>query len=470
MDNDDHGSGAGSRRAVIRRKLEVPEPGDDIVRRDRLTTRIRHLIDDHPVVTVCATAGGGKTAAVTLALRDVDRPVAWLSLDGTEQAPGRLLVYLEAAIEPYVPAAARVASDALRNSIQIGEAAGLLAESLQGSRLLLVCDNVERIIADEGSVVVLSALARYLPADVNLVLISRTSVPLDLGSISDLTRVGELGEADLAFDADEAAEALRLIGHPDVDVEGVVESTGGWVAGVLFEGWRTAEPADSKSDALRGYLSANILRSLTAPERTFLLHTSPLAEVSAAGAVALGQADGARVLARLRSTRLPASWSKDGSRLIPHPQFREFLIGELARTEDPETVRCLHRLHADLLVARGGAGGGRRGAVAPGRHGGRVAAGRGRAPGPRRPHGLRGGGPMARPARRLQPKADGRGRNGGAARLVRPRAVRTWERTAGPARLRMAARAGLTPVRRGAAIGDVVPVALVPARGGADVG
>jgi DNA-binding SARP family transcriptional activator len=338
---------------VIRRKLAAPEPGDDIVPRDRLTGRIRSLIDQHPVVTVCATAGGGKTTAVALALRDLDRPVAWLSLDGTEEAPGRLLVYLEAAVESDVPAAGHVASDALRSSIQIGEAAGLLAESLQGSRLVLVCDNVERITGDEGSVVVLSALARYLPPDVSLVLISRGSIPLDIGSTSDISRMGELGEQDLAFDAGEAAAALRLIGRLDADVEGVVEATGGWVAGVLFEGWRTAEAAGDESDALRGYLSANILRTLTAAERTFLLHTSLLAEVSVADAVAFGQTDAARLMAGLRLRRLPVSWSQDGTRLTPHPQFREFLVDELARKEDPDTVLGLRRQHADLLVRQG---------------------------------------------------------------------------------------------------------------------
>nr|QIY66171.1 transcriptional regulator [Streptomyces sp. RPA4-2] len=350
---DDRSCGAGSRRTVIRRKLVAPEPADDLVPRDRLTGWVRSLIDQHPVVTVCATAGGGKTTAVALALRDLERPVAWLSLDGTEQAPGRLLVYLEAAVEPYVAAAGRVASDALRSGIQIGEAAGLLAESLQDSRLVLVCDNVERITADEGSVVVLSALARYLPADVTLVLISRTSVPLDIGSISDMARVGELGEEDLAFDAEEVAAALRLVGHPDADVERIVEMTGGWVAGVLFEGWRTAEVTSARSGALRGYLSANILRTLSAAERTFLLHTSPLAEISVPDAVALGQTDAVRLMAFLRLKRLPVAWSQDGSHLTPHPQFREFLADELARTEDPETVRRLYRRHANLLVQRG---------------------------------------------------------------------------------------------------------------------
>src|SRR3954462_3615461 len=159
MVENEHGTGADGRRMVIRRKLTAPEPGSGMVRRDRLTESIRCLVDHHDVVTMCATAGAGKTTAAALAMRDLDRPVAWLSLDGAEQAPGRLLVYLEAAVEPHVPAAGWVATDALCDGIPVGEAAGLLAESLQRSRLVLVCDNVERILADDGSVVVLSALA-----------------------------------------------------------------------------------------------------------------------------------------------------------------------------------------------------------------------------------------------------------------------------------------------------------------------
>ena len=137
------------RRPIIRRKLEIPARAKDVVVRARLSRRLRELLEHHTVVTVFATAGAGKTTAVALAVRELGRPVAWLSLDGTEQAAGRLLVYLEAAVEGVAAAAAGVATDALGSGLQTGEAAGLLAESLQGSRLIVVCDNVERIAADE---------------------------------------------------------------------------------------------------------------------------------------------------------------------------------------------------------------------------------------------------------------------------------------------------------------------------------
>ncbi|WP_246586026.1 BTAD domain-containing putative transcriptional regulator [Streptomyces yatensis] len=320
--------------------------------RRRLSRRIHQLFDRHTVVKVFATAGAGKTTAVVQAVRDLDRPVAWVSLDGTEQAAGRLLVYVEAAVEEPVPRAADVASDALSSNLQIGEAAGLLAESLQGSGLIVVCDNVERIASDESCTAVLSSFARYLPSDANLVLISRVDVQLDLGSTSERDRVGELVETDLAFDVQEASAALRTAGDVDVDPVQAVAATEGWVTGVLFKGWRHARSREMDPDSLHSYVAANIFDSLSLAERTFLLHTSPLDEISVDRARALGQENAAHIMADLRGRYLPVTWSADGSRMTPHPIFRDFLQVALER-EDARTIDEVRRRHADVLIAHG---------------------------------------------------------------------------------------------------------------------
>ncbi len=272
-------AGGRRRRPIIRRKLEIPVEAKGIVVRARLRRRLRELLDRHRVVTVFATAGAGKTTAVALAVRDLDRPVAWLTLDGTEQAAGRLLVYLEAAVEGAAAGVAGIGTDALGGGLQIGEAAGLLAESLQGSRTIVVCDNVERVAADENCHAVLSSFARYLPADVNLVLISRVDITLNLVSTSERSRLGGLPETDLAFDVEEAGQALRAAGHDDVDPAWAVSAAAGWVAGVLGEGSPAAPSRKSDPDLLLSPVAANIFNSLSAAERTFLLHTSLLDEV-----------------------------------------------------------------------------------------------------------------------------------------------------------------------------------------------
>jgi LuxR family maltose regulon positive regulatory protein len=325
--------------------LVVPEVGADVVRRSRVVRRLHELLEARPVVAVCASAGAGKTTAVAEAVCVLDRPVAWVSLDGTEQAAGRLPSYLEAAVEQHVPAAGQVASDALRSGLHLGESAGLLAESLQGSRLVIVCDNVERITGHDGSIAALDAFARYLPAGVNLVLISRVDVPLSQPATS--APIGELGDEDLAFDAAETAEVLRAAGLGSVDAREVARMTGGWVTGVRFGAWD-----GGSASGLCGFFSRTVLNGLAEDERAFLLHTSLLDEVTVPGAAALGQPEPSRVMARLRAQHLPVSWSRDGTRMTPRSQFRDFLRAVLRR-DDAEAYAALERRHAEFLLEQG---------------------------------------------------------------------------------------------------------------------
>ena len=334
-------------RAVIQRKLAPPVLGDRMVERVRVTKRIRAHLGQANVLAVYAAAGSGKTTAVAMALRDLGRPAAWLSLDGTESAAGRLLLYIEAAVTPHAPAASGVATDALAAGILIGEATGLLAETLQGTGLVLVCDNAERIIGSDQALTVLSALARYAPADVGIVLISRTALPLDTGSTGELNRVAEVTGPDLVLDLQEAAEAARLSGRPASDAAETIRRTGGWVAGVLF----ADEVAADGPRRLRDYLTTHVLAGLSEQERRFLVCTSLLDVVTIDDALALDLEDATRVMASLRRRHLPASWPDDRT-LVVSPQLRDHLRKLLAE-DDPDQVKRLRLRHARLLVRRG---------------------------------------------------------------------------------------------------------------------
>ena len=334
-------------RAIIRRKLAPPVLGDRLIRRDRVTDRIHAQLSRANVLTVYAAAGSGKTTAVAMALRDLDRPVAWLSLDGTESAAGRLLLYIEAAVAPHAPEASGAATDALAAGIPIGEAAGLLAESMHGTGLVLVCDNAERIVRSDQALTVLSALARYAPADVGTVLISRTALPLDTGSTGDLHRVAELTGPDLVLDLDEAAEAMRLSGRPVTDAAEAIRVTGGWVAGVLFADGAAADAPHR----LRDYLTTHVLSGLSERERRFLVRTSMLDEVTIDDALALRLEDAPRIMASLRHRHLPVTWPDDRT-LIVSPQLRDHLR-KLLSQQDPGELKRLRLRHARLLVRRG---------------------------------------------------------------------------------------------------------------------
>jgi DNA-binding SARP family transcriptional activator len=342
--------------AVIQGKLVVPPLPERRVERPRLERSLAALIERHRVVVVSATAGAGKTTAVATALRLVERPVAWLTLDRTDAAPGRLVTYLEAALARPLPELSGVARRALSAGIPHAEAAGLLAEAVGDVPVVLVLDDLERLGDSREPWSVIEAFLRYAPGGARCVLISRRVIPTSLNghARADASPAG-LGEDELAFTTAEAADALAALGEAEIDAAEVVDATGGWVTGVLFESWRSAghvAGVGGEADPLHGYLAAHVLGQLDPADREFLVATSLLDRVSAARAEALGRADAAQRLVALRAARLPVAWEPDGRAFRCHPRLREYLLQRLER-RGADDVRALRLAHGRLLAREG---------------------------------------------------------------------------------------------------------------------
>jgi ATP/maltotriose-dependent transcriptional regulator MalT/DNA-binding SARP family transcriptional activator len=333
------------KRGVIRAKFAIPSLPEERVARPRLERRLASLISRHRVVVVSATAGAGKTTAVASAVRGLEQPVAWLTLDRTDAAPGRLVTYLEAALAMVAPPVADTATRALAAGIPHAEAAGLLAEAVGRTPAVFVLDELERLNGASESWEVLESLLRYAPAGLRMVLISRRAIPAQAAPAP--AALAMLGEPDLAFTADEAAHALTIHGDAGLDASAVVDATGGWVTGVLFEAWRSAghvNGAGGEADPLHGYLAAHIVGQLDPVDREFLETTAVLDEVTAARAEALGVPDAGARLASLRLARLPAVWAAGGTAMRSHPRFREYLLTAL----DGRGERAVAQLHLAL--------------------------------------------------------------------------------------------------------------------------
>jgi ATP/maltotriose-dependent transcriptional regulator MalT/DNA-binding SARP family transcriptional activator len=341
-------------RALIQRKLRLPPVQEDVLERPRLDRLLGELMDRHATVIVSATAGAGKTTAVVQAMRGRTQPVAWLTVDRTDRAPGRLLVYLEAALAVVVPVLRGVASSALAAGVPHAEAAGLLADAVGEAPVILVLDELERLADAAEAWAVVEALLRYAPASMRTVLLSRRDLPTTVQAA--LTgRPATLGEVDLAFTASEAEAALAHAGSGRVDARGVVRATGGWVTGVLFEAWRLDEHVTGtggEADPLHGYLAAHILGEIGAEDRDFLVSTAVLDEVTVERAEALGLNGAGERLRALRVHRLPVTWDQRGRAMRCHSRFREYLV-EVLESLGSERVRSLRRAHG-LLLAREG--------------------------------------------------------------------------------------------------------------------
>ena len=343
------------RPRVIRRKLMVPDTPVGAVSRERLDALLCQLVDTHRVVVVTATAGAGKSVAVADASRKFDRPVAWLSVDATDAAPGRLVTYLEEALAQQVPAVRGVATGALAAGIPHAEAAGLLVDAAADADVVFVLDDLERLRGSPPAWEVIGSVVRFGPRSMRLILISRRRLGASILSPALGAEVARLVDADLAFTVEEARIALQRLGRPGDDAREAVEATAGWVIGVLFDAWRSGDHVAGTgggSDGIENYLGAHILGELDAADHAFLISTSVLEEVTVDSAVALGIDDAAGRLASLRSAPIPALWSADPPTLRCHSQFREYLRGLLDQRGNA-AVRELRAAHGQLLARRG---------------------------------------------------------------------------------------------------------------------
>jgi ATP/maltotriose-dependent transcriptional regulator MalT len=343
---------------VIESKLRPGPVPEKYAARPRLERLITRLIDRRRVILVTAAAGSGKTTAVAAALRRSKRPAAWLTVDRPDQAAGRLLTYIEASLERQRGAPLDVASSALAAGIPHSEAAGLLAESIGGAAeqpAVIVFDELERLAEAADAWSVVEAVLRYAPTGTCLILISRRDIPSRLCRLPSPAAVAVLTDADLAFTPDEARRALTRAGRRSVEVDVAVQSTAGWVTGVLFESWRTAEHVvgqGGETDPLYDYLSAQILGQIDPDEGEFLIATSVFDELTVPRAEALGFADASELFARLRPLHLPVSWSPDGLMLRCHTYFREYLFAQLER-RGTAAIRPLVQAYGRRLAVEG---------------------------------------------------------------------------------------------------------------------
>jgi hypothetical protein len=134
----------------------------------------------------------------------------------------------------------------------------------------------------------------------------------------------------------------------DLDAREVLDATGGWVAGVMFEAWRSSDREAAEggfADPLLGYLARNMFGQLTDGERELLLVTSVLRDVTADRAGALGIVDAGPRLELLRERHLPATHALYAGGFAPSPEIRassESQIDAIQQALAPWATRYLN--------------------------------------------------------------------------------------------------------------------------------
>jgi LuxR family transcriptional regulator, maltose regulon positive regulatory protein len=221
--------------SLIHTKLYRPRVGSDLISRLRLLERLNAGLGGK-VTLVCAPAGFGKTTLLTVWVETIDRPTAWLSLDEHDDELASFVRSLTAALQSVFPDAFGATASLLQATRfpALDSVVALLSNDLADvpEDLLLVLDDYHRIRTSEVHRL-LEQLVEHLPAQVHLVLSSRTGPPLPLARWLAQGHLHELRGSDLRFTLEEteaflAHELGSVAAH---EVAGALEErTEGWIA------------------------------------------------------------------------------------------------------------------------------------------------------------------------------------------------------------------------------------------------
>src|ERR1700748_3102833 len=96
------GPKSGGRNTRLLPKLHPPGPRPDFLPRPRLAERLDEALS-RGLVLVCAPAGYGKTSLLASWARHSRNPVAWLSLDASDNDPARFWRHAVAALDAVYP-------------------------------------------------------------------------------------------------------------------------------------------------------------------------------------------------------------------------------------------------------------------------------------------------------------------------------------------------------------------------------
>jgi LuxR family maltose regulon positive regulatory protein len=359
MASRDEIAGADLVAPLLKTKLQAPGCPRLVVRETLVEALSEGL--SRPLTLIYGPAGSGKTmlAAQWRASVGDELPVAWLSLDGSDNDPARFWIYVVEAMRSVLPGIGDAAlailrtpgvalvEDAIRQLIN--ELADVAAPSA------LVLDDYHAIDDDRihrG----MATLLDHLPGTAHVVITSRAEPPLAVGTLRARGQLNEIDAARLQFSRVQAESLLNDVHDLGLNSEMITrlqERTEGWAAGLYLAvlSLRGRDDVGTFVESFAGsdrrivdYLGAEVLGEQPKEDVAFLLRTSVLDRFCAplCDAVIRGQ-DARAMLDRIERSNyflIPLDPSHDWYRY--HHLFGELLRHELER-RDPGSVAELHR-------------------------------------------------------------------------------------------------------------------------------
>ncbi|GAA2745134.1 hypothetical protein GCM10009868_25520 [Terrabacter aerolatus] len=319
------------------------------------------------LVLVAGSVGTGKTTLLADWAGELERRgdlVGWASLDREDNDPQvmaeTLLGAVRTGISPVVPG---LADETVPGVLGQALVTGLLELAATAPHdLWLVLDDLH-LVRDPRCLDLVELLVRWAPAHLHVVVGTRSEPGLHLPRLRLEERLVEVREHDLRFSLDDTRELLSRhdLALEDEQVRHLQELTEGWAAGVALAAVSLARGRDAdaflrefaRSDrAMSGYLVEEVLASLDAPTREFLLSTSVLEDLTAdLGAAVTGRDDAGALLDALSADNAMVTVDRVGTPTYRYHVLLRSYLGAMLEAGSARGAREVHARAAQWYAA-----------------------------------------------------------------------------------------------------------------------
>jgi LuxR family maltose regulon positive regulatory protein len=328
------------------------------VARPRLTGRLL-ASSGQKLTLISAPAGFGKTTLVSEWITLCKQPVAWVSLDAGDNDPVRFWSCVIAALQTLKPRLGENAQAMLQSPQPApirSVLTDLINEVAQSPQPLSLALDDYQAIREWSIQEAMLYFIEHMPAQMHIVLISRTDPTLPLARLRALNQLNEIRSDDLRFSVNEAEEFLNRVYGLDLsanDISALESRTEGWIAGLLLavQSMQGRQDVSSFIHAFSGnhryivdYLMEEVFRQRPKGTRDFLLQTSILDRLCAPLCDALlERRDSQTTLEELEHANLFLVSLDDQSVWFRYHQlFADVLRARLQQTH-PDLIPKLHQ-------------------------------------------------------------------------------------------------------------------------------